>query len=141
MPVRYNRDLVQTTIKAMKRIAEIKKRREHVFWKNRCVPLDCSEAFSLPLIALCLRSKGWPQPRKRPGPTDERPSQTRKLSQRNLWNQWPPMPHQYGRKSRSSPQFAAPSSLAKANRWVWTSTSYRFLSLVCILYIAVHPGD
>ncbi|KAF9650851.1 hypothetical protein BDM02DRAFT_3092218 [Thelephora ganbajun] len=35
IPVRYNRDLVQTTIKAMKRIAEIKKRREHVFWKNR----------------------------------------------------------------------------------------------------------
>jgi len=35
VPVRYNRDLVQTTIKAMKRIAEIKKKREHVFWKKR----------------------------------------------------------------------------------------------------------
>ncbi|KAF9792229.1 ribosomal protein L24e-domain-containing protein [Thelephora terrestris] len=35
VPVRYNRELVQTTIKAMKRIAEIKKKREHVFWKNR----------------------------------------------------------------------------------------------------------
>lgn len=35
IPVRYNRNLVQTTIKAMKRIAEIKKRRERVFWKNR----------------------------------------------------------------------------------------------------------
>jgi len=35
VPVRYNRELVQTTIKAMKRIAEIKKRREHAFWKNR----------------------------------------------------------------------------------------------------------
>jgi large subunit ribosomal protein L24e len=35
--VRYNRELVRTTIKAMKRIAEIKKKRERVFWKNRCV--------------------------------------------------------------------------------------------------------
>lgn len=37
MPVRYNRELVQTTIKAMKRVAEIKARRERAFWKNRCV--------------------------------------------------------------------------------------------------------
>lgn len=35
VPVRYNRDLVQTTIKAMKRIGEIKARREHAFWKSR----------------------------------------------------------------------------------------------------------
>jgi len=35
VPVRYNRDLVQTTVKAMKRIAEIKQRREHAFWKHR----------------------------------------------------------------------------------------------------------
>ena len=37
IPVRYNRDLIQTTVKAMKRIAEIKGRREHAFWKNRSV--------------------------------------------------------------------------------------------------------
>ncbi|KAI0065394.1 hypothetical protein BV25DRAFT_1880186 [Artomyces pyxidatus] len=37
VPVRYDRELVQTTIKAMKRIAEIKQRREHAFWKNRMV--------------------------------------------------------------------------------------------------------
>ncbi|RDX56758.1 hypothetical protein OH76DRAFT_1395888 [Lentinus brumalis] len=35
VPVRYDRELVQTTVKAMKRIAEIKQRREHAFWKNR----------------------------------------------------------------------------------------------------------
>jgi len=35
VPVRYDRDLVQVTIKAMKRVAEIKARREHAFWKNR----------------------------------------------------------------------------------------------------------
>ena len=39
VPVRYDRDLMQTTVKAMKRIAEIKKKREHAFWKNRYVPL------------------------------------------------------------------------------------------------------
>jgi large subunit ribosomal protein L24e len=35
VPVRYNRELVQTTIKAMKRVAEIKLRRERAFYKNR----------------------------------------------------------------------------------------------------------
>ncbi|KAL4077087.1 ribosomal protein L24e-domain-containing protein [Scleroderma yunnanense] len=35
IPVRYDRELIQTTIKAMKRIGEIKQRREHVFWKQR----------------------------------------------------------------------------------------------------------
>ncbi|EJF65868.1 ribosomal protein L24e-domain-containing protein [Dichomitus squalens] len=35
VPVRYNRELVETTVKAMKRIAEIKQKREHAFWKNR----------------------------------------------------------------------------------------------------------
>ncbi|KAI0721076.1 ribosomal protein L24e-domain-containing protein [Cerioporus squamosus] len=35
VPVRYDRELVQTTVKAMKRIAEIKQRREHAFWKHR----------------------------------------------------------------------------------------------------------
>ncbi|KAF8590434.1 hypothetical protein K439DRAFT_1329780 [Ramaria rubella] len=35
VPVRYNRELVQTTMKAMKRVAEIKARRERTFWKNR----------------------------------------------------------------------------------------------------------
>ncbi|KAF8238603.1 hypothetical protein L208DRAFT_1241543 [Tricholoma matsutake] len=35
VPVRYDRDLVQTTIKAMKRIGEIKTRRERAFFKSR----------------------------------------------------------------------------------------------------------
>ncbi|KIY43369.1 hypothetical protein FISHEDRAFT_53248 [Fistulina hepatica ATCC 64428] len=37
VPVRYDRELMQTTIKAMKRVAEIKQKREHAFWKNRMV--------------------------------------------------------------------------------------------------------
>lgn len=40
VPVRYDRELVKTTVKAMKRIAEIKKRREHMFWKHRYVYVD-----------------------------------------------------------------------------------------------------
>ncbi|KAI6150444.1 ribosomal protein L24e-domain-containing protein [Pisolithus tinctorius] len=35
VPVRYDRELVQTTIKAMKRVEDIKKRREHAFWRQR----------------------------------------------------------------------------------------------------------
>ncbi|KAI0780918.1 ribosomal protein L24e-domain-containing protein [Trametes elegans] len=35
VPVRYNRELVQETVKAIKRISEIKQKREHAFWKNR----------------------------------------------------------------------------------------------------------
>ncbi|CAG8583574.1 9606_t:CDS:2 [Funneliformis mosseae] len=35
VPVRYDRDLMDTTIKAMKRISEIKAKRERVFYKNR----------------------------------------------------------------------------------------------------------
>jgi large subunit ribosomal protein L24e len=35
VPVRYNRDLVQTTLKAMSRIEEIRQRRERAFYKNR----------------------------------------------------------------------------------------------------------
>lgn len=35
VPVRYNRDLVATTLKAMQRVSEIRARRERVFYKNR----------------------------------------------------------------------------------------------------------
>jgi len=35
VPVRYNRDLVATTLKAMQRVSEIRQRRERVFYKKR----------------------------------------------------------------------------------------------------------
>jgi len=35
IPVRYDRELMRTTINAIKRIGEIKARREHAFWKSR----------------------------------------------------------------------------------------------------------
>lgn len=35
VPVRYNRELVDTTLKAMERIEEIRKKRERAFYRNR----------------------------------------------------------------------------------------------------------
>lgn len=35
VPVRYDRELVATTLKAMKRVSEIRQRRERVFYKKR----------------------------------------------------------------------------------------------------------
>ncbi|KAJ1308010.1 hypothetical protein OPQ81_002081 [Rhizoctonia solani] len=35
IPVRYNRELVQTTLKAMQRVTEVRARRERAFWKAR----------------------------------------------------------------------------------------------------------
>jgi len=35
IPVRYNRDLIQTTLKAMSRVSEIRARRERAFYKTR----------------------------------------------------------------------------------------------------------
>ncbi|KAK0459805.1 ribosomal protein L24e-domain-containing protein [Desarmillaria tabescens] len=35
VPVRYDRELMKTTITAMKRVGEIKQRRERAFWKSR----------------------------------------------------------------------------------------------------------
>lgn len=35
VPVRYDRNLMSTTLKAMKRVQEIKERRERAFYKNR----------------------------------------------------------------------------------------------------------
>ncbi|CAE6406420.1 unnamed protein product [Rhizoctonia solani] len=34
-PVRYNRELVQTTLKAMQRVTEVRAKREKAFWKAR----------------------------------------------------------------------------------------------------------
>ncbi|CAE6512494.1 unnamed protein product [Rhizoctonia solani] len=35
VPVRYNRELVQTTLKAMQRVTEVRAKREKAFWKAR----------------------------------------------------------------------------------------------------------
>ncbi|KAF8654215.1 hypothetical protein AX16_003741 [Volvariella volvacea WC 439] len=62
IPVRYDRDLVQTTIQAIKRISEIRSRRERAFWKSRMAAsrekhrahrkkaLDAAKASSLKLV-------------------------------------------------------------------------------------------
>ncbi|CAO3698772.1 unnamed protein product [Rhizopus microsporus] len=38
VPVRYDRNLMATTIKAMKRVQEIRAKRERAFYKNRMAP-------------------------------------------------------------------------------------------------------
>jgi large subunit ribosomal protein L24e len=47
VPVRYDRELVATTIKAMDRIAEIRAKREKAFWKNRQVLVSLWSTFVL----------------------------------------------------------------------------------------------
>ncbi len=37
VPVRYNRNMVETTLKAMERVEEIRQKRERAFYKNRMV--------------------------------------------------------------------------------------------------------
>ncbi len=34
-PIRYNRETMETTLRAMKRVSEIQHRRQDLFWKNR----------------------------------------------------------------------------------------------------------
>ncbi|GES62013.1 ribosome biogenesis protein RLP24 [Aspergillus terreus] len=43
VPVRYNRDLVDRTLHAMERVAEIRARRERVFYKNRMAGKEARE--------------------------------------------------------------------------------------------------
>ena len=43
VPVRYDRDLLSTTVKAMKRISEIKQKREKVFYKQRIASKKLAE--------------------------------------------------------------------------------------------------
>lgn len=35
VPVRYDREMMQQTVKAMKRVQEVKRKREHVFYRKR----------------------------------------------------------------------------------------------------------
>ncbi|KAI9305622.1 ribosomal protein L24e-domain-containing protein [Cunninghamella echinulata] len=39
VPVRYDRNLMATTLKAMKRVQEIRAKRERAFYKNRVIPV------------------------------------------------------------------------------------------------------
>ncbi|KAI8065207.1 ribosomal protein L24e-domain-containing protein [Gongronella butleri] len=51
VPVRYDRNLMATTIKAMKRVQEIRAKRERVFYKNRMAgKTDMEKAENLRLV-------------------------------------------------------------------------------------------
>ncbi|KAL9033854.1 MAG: hypothetical protein Q9214_007313 [Letrouitia sp. 1 TL-2023] len=52
VPVRYNREHVATTLKTMKRVAEVRARRERVFYKNRMAGnKERAKAANLKLVA------------------------------------------------------------------------------------------
>ena len=52
IPVRYDRNLVSTTLKAMKRVSEIRVRRERVFFKKRMASnKERTRAANLKLVA------------------------------------------------------------------------------------------
>lgn len=50
VPVRYDRELVATTLKAMERVSEIRQKREKAFWKNRYVVVPVAV-----MSAVCIR--------------------------------------------------------------------------------------
>lgn len=57
VPVRYDRELVATTLKAMERVQEIKTKRENAFWKNRYVFNISIEGFDQRLLLECPETR------------------------------------------------------------------------------------
>jgi len=73
VPVRYDRELVQTTIKAMKRVGEIKQRREHAFWKQRmAVAREKQRAYRAKKLAAKLASVRLVEPMAMESPSSEK---------------------------------------------------------------------
>lgn len=112
----------------MKRIAEIKARREHAFWKNRSV-LPFSQRWSFSLN-ICFESTVWPPPGKSYVPHEQRKSCSRRnetphtYHQPNWWNQWQSRGRRKGSKKKSKClQNSEKQRLfrARAVRWAWTS--------------------
>ena len=121
VPVRYDRELLQTTLHTMKRVAEVKKRREHAFWKNRClIKLSHNEATEQRL--------GWQQAGRnskligRSNRKVELPSA--------CWNHWPKRHHQRRSKQKSghSRNQRALLLLERADLWLWRSTTSLHIS-------------
>ena len=131
VPVRYDRELVQTTIKAMKRIAEIKQKRERAFWKNR---------YAHALLLTRLNSGGLnPLSRSEWWPAETRYAHTakRSWSRSNCSSQHRPRVQKSWsrRKSRSPPNQGVLCFLERDGQWAWISIRCAFtFSLVCIAF-------
>ena len=117
VPVRYDRELTQTTLHAMKRVAEIKKRREHAFWKNRYLT-------KLSRIAKRLNNvQGWLRVERSSKPIGRSCRKVEHLFA--CWNQWSIYHHRKGSKQKSgkSRSLGVLLSSVMVVLWVWRSTS------------------
>jgi len=117
----------------MKRIGEIKQRREHVFWKQRLVH-DCLIRPSW-LISL----SEWLQLGRRS--VYIVPKRLRKHPQSDLWNLWLWKVHKqkkHWRKSGYPSRIKALSYKERAERWTWISTKLTYFgapfSVRCSIY-------
>ena len=118
VPVRYDRELMQTTIHAMKRVAEVKKRREHAFWKNRySIKLSRNE--------VAEQFPGWPQAGKSSKLIGKSYRKVELLSAYS--NHWPinRHPRRSKRKSGYSKSPEVLLLLERVDPWLWRLTSHR----------------
>ena len=117
VPVRYDRELMQTTIRAMKRVAEVKKRREHAFWKNRySIKLSRNE--------VAEQYPGWLQAGKNSKLIGRSYREVELLSAYS--NHWP-INHHPRRSKRKSGTSKSPEVLLLLERdvlWLWRLTSH-----------------
>lgn len=134
VPVRYDRELVQTTVKAMKRIAEIKQKREHAFWKNRSVVMysinggyiliDCCLLEWLSAGTSCVHTGRRSWRRSSPPSSLSNPWQQKKLSKCE--------------KKSKYPRKGVLLLSGKAVQWAWRQT--KFLHRIFLYFlIAVFP--
>ena len=132
VPVRYDRELMQTTIHAMKRVAEVKKRREHAFWKNRYL-IICHV-----MNEVAEQSPGWLQAGKNSKLIGRKYRKVELLSAYS--NPWP-IDHHPRRSKQKSGNSKSPRALLLLERvdlWLWRWTSHR-ISWWCRLSVSDMP--
>jgi hypothetical protein len=127
---------MQTTLHAMKRVAEVKKRREHAFWKNRYFTHFSRIATRL------NNAQGWLRVRRSSELIGGSYQKVELLFA--YWSQRSMHHHQNGLKQKSGMlrNLGVLLSLAMVGQWVWRSTSLTgtnsFSTLSCVY---VHIGD
>ena len=118
--MRYDRELIQATLKAMKRVGEIRARREHAFWKNRCVFAAVRCPRSLTVFAV------WQPVEQSFSLNAERRSWRNRAPSNwfNLWLlfQWRTLRRGSRRRSGCPQRRKALLYQEKVDPWVWRST-------------------
>jgi len=128
IPVRYDRELIQTTVKAMKRVGEIKTRRERVFFKHRYLSFTASHLYSISSVNL-----EWLPVAKSKGPIAQRSRQQLvPLSDYTSLYRW--NLRQRRKKSKSLSKQRLPLFKEKAVRWAWTSINGFYLHVFCLSF-------